>query len=64
MPGGYTCSLVLYEVNPYGGTVNLDGLKDVYCFEIAAKPGFNNQMPWQARYWGNFYGDPITLQVR
>ena len=60
-PGRYTLSPVVYEVNAYGGYTNLDGLKDVYCFDVAVTPGFNNNMPWQQRYWGNFYCD--TLQI-
>lgn len=63
-PGDYTCSFVIYEVNALGGTVNLDGLKDVYCFKVAAKPGFNNNMPWLNRYWGSVYGNEIEIGQR
>ena len=63
-PGDYTCSFVIYEVNALGGAVNLDGLKDVYCFKVAAKPGFNNNMPWLNRYWGSVYGDEIEIRQR
>lgn len=63
VPGDYTCSFVLYEVNSFGGSVNLDGLKNVYCFEVTATPGFNNNMPWQSRYWGNFFCEPMDLAV-
>lgn len=62
VPGRYTFSFVFYEVNEFGGSVSLDGLKDVYCFEIVTVLGFNNNMEWQQRYWGNFYSD--ALQIR
>lgn len=62
VPGRYTLSPVIYEVNEFGGNVNLDGLKDVYCFEIAQTQGFNNNMIWQPRYWGYFYNEPLLIQ--
>lgn len=61
VPGRYALSFVFYEVNEFGGNVSLDGLKDVYCFEIVTVPGFNNNMEWQQRYWGNFYGEPLQV---
>ena len=61
VPGRYALSFVFYEVNQFGGNVSLDGLKDVYCFEIATIPEFNNNMEWQPRYWGNFFGDPLQV---
>ena len=60
-PGRYVISLMLYEVNQFGANAGLDGLKDVYCFEIAQTPGFNNNMPWQARHWGYFYCEPLRV---
>lgn len=62
VPGRYALSLVFYEVNEFGGNVSLDGLKDVYCFEMVTVPGFNNNMEWQQRYWGNFYGEPLQVK--
>lgn len=62
VPGRYTLSPVIYEVNEFGGNVNLDGLKDVYCFEIAQTQDFNNNMIWQPRYWGYFYNEPLTIR--
>lgn len=63
VPGRYTVSPVFYEVNEYGANVSLDGLKDIYCFEIATIQGFNNNMIWQQRYWGNFYCKPLSISV-
>lgn len=62
VPGRYTLSPVIYEVNEFGGNVNLDGLKDIYCFEITQVPGFNNNMIWQSRYWGYFYNKPLMIR--
>lgn len=63
VPGRYTISPVFYEVNEFGGNVNLDGLKDVYCFEISTVEDFNNNMIWQPRYWGNIYSSPLVLNI-
>ena len=62
VPGRYTICPVLYEVNNFGAYNNLDGLKDPYCFEIAAVNDFNNNMIWQPRYWGYVYNDPIIIE--
>lgn len=60
-PGKYFISPIIYEVNKLGWNVNLDGLHDVYCFEIVSVNGFNNNMEWQSKYWGYFYNDPIEI---
>ena len=62
VPGRYTLSPVIYEVNEFGGDSNLDGLKDAYCFEVLVTPGFNNNMPWQPRYWGYTYCDDLEIK--
>ena len=64
VPGKYTLSPVLYEVNELGSQVYLDGLKEIYCFDITQTPGFNNNMIWQPRYWGHFYSKPIQIKTR
>lgn len=61
VPGRYTVSPVFYEVNEYGTNVSLDGLKDIYCFEIATIQGFNNNMVWQQKYWGDIYCKPLVV---
>lgn len=61
VPGRYTLSLVIYEVNEFGGNVNLDVLRDVYCFEISQTPKFNNNMIWQPRYWGYVCNEPLVI---
>ena len=62
VPGRYSLSPVIYEVNDLGVQVYLDGLKEIYCFEIAQTLGFNNNMVWQPRYWGYFYNQPIHVE--
>ena len=62
VPGKYTVSPVVYEVNHLGMNVNLDGLRDIYGFEIYPTPGFNHNMIWQPRYWGYFYNHPIKIE--
>lgn len=62
VPGRYTLSPVIYEVNEFGGNNNLDGLKDAYCFEISTVNKFNNNMIWQPRYWGYFYNEPLIIE--
>ena len=64
VPGKYTLSPVIYEVNELGSQVHLDGLKEVFCFEIAQTLGFNNNMVWQPRYWGYFFNQPIKICER
>ena len=61
-PGRYALTFVIYEVNEFGGNAHLDGLRDVYCFEIVTKQGFNNNMGWQSRYWGHYYNEPLSIK--
>ena len=61
VPARYTLSFVFYEANEFGGNVNLDVLRDVYCFEIVTIPGFNNNMEWEQRYWGHVYCKPLEV---
>lgn len=53
VPGKYTLSLILYEVNQFGTFRNCDGVKDAYCFEIKAGEDFAHKMEWSHRYWGH-----------
>lgn len=62
VPGRYSLSPVVYEVNELGVNVSLDGLKEVLFFEVATKQGFNNNMEWASRYWGHFYCEPLQFK--
>ncbi|MCQ2514707.1 MAG: ABC transporter ATP-binding protein [Ruminococcus sp.] len=61
VPGKYNLNFVLYQVDELGNYVNLDGVKDVFTFEILSVFGFNNNMPWTKKYWGYFYCDDLIL---
>lgn len=53
VPGKYTMSLILYEVNQFGTYRNCDGVKDAYCFEIEEDKNYAHRMDWRHRYWGH-----------
>ena len=53
VPGKYTLSLILYEVNQFGTYRNCDGVKDAFCFEIKAEEDYAHRMEWSHRYWGH-----------
>lgn len=53
VPGKYTMSLVLYEVNQFGTYRNCDGVKDAFCFEIKADENYAHKMDWSHRFWGH-----------
>ena len=55
VPGKYSMSFVLYEIGAFGADRNIDILRDVYPFTIKVTPGFNHDMPWDSRWWGNIY---------
>ncbi len=61
VPGRYSLNIVIYEVNEFGQTVNLDGLVEVLFFDIITTPGFNNNMEWLPRYWGNMFTDELQI---
>jgi lipopolysaccharide transport system ATP-binding protein len=61
VPGKYTLTLVLYLGDEAGANERVDGLKDVYCFDIARPDGFNGNIPWAQRRWGYFYNEPIVF---
>ena len=63
VPGRYTISPVLYELDEFGNNVSLDGLKDIFCFEVVTVPTFNNNMIWKHRYWGYFYTEPLGIRI-
>lgn len=53
VPGKYTMSIILYEVNQFGTFRNCDGVKDAYCFEIKSSEEYAHKMEWSHRYWGH-----------
>ena len=63
VPGKYTLSLILYEVNQFGTFRNCDGVKDAYCFEIKAGEDFAHKMEWSHRYWGHVALGEIKIET-
>lgn len=53
VPGKYTMSIILYEINQFGTYRNCDGVKDAYCFEIRESEEYALNMDWSHRYWGH-----------
>lgn len=53
VPGKYCLSPVLYGVNEYGGWNFYDHLDMAVTFEVETVPGFNENMNWDQRWWGN-----------
>ena len=53
VPGKYTLTPVLYGVNEYGGWSFYDHIDCAVVFEVVNKEGFNENMPWEQRWWGN-----------
>lgn len=63
VPGKYTLSFILYEVNQFGTFRNCDGVKDAYCFEIKAGENFAHKMEWSHRYWGHVALGDIQIET-
>lgn len=53
VPGRYYLSPALYSVNEYGGWNFYDHIDKCVVFEVQTKLGFNENMNWEQRWWGN-----------
>ncbi len=53
VPGKYTLTPVLYGVNEYGGWNFYDHIECAVVFEVETIDGFNENMNWVQRWWGN-----------
>lgn len=53
VPGRYCLTPVLYGVNPYGGWQFYDHVEKAVTFEVETKPGFNENMEWEQKWWGS-----------
>lgn len=60
-PGKYTLSPIIREVNTWGTNKNLDGLSNIYCFEIAPSPDTNSGTEWNTFASGYYMAPPITI---
>ena len=53
VPGMYCLTPVLYGVNEFGGWQFYDHLDSAITFEVETVLGFNENMNWDQRWWGN-----------
>lgn len=53
VPGKYCLTPSLYKVNQYGGWEFYDHIEQAVFFEVETILGFNENMPWEQRWWGN-----------
>ena len=53
VPGRYCLTPVLYGVNQYGGWQFYDHVEKAVTFEVETKPGFNENMEWEQKWWGS-----------
>jgi len=53
VPGSYYLTPVLYSVDESGEWVFYDHLSSAICIDILKTEGFNENMKWENRYWGN-----------
>ena len=63
VPGKYSLTLILYQSDEPGKDLRLDGLKEIYYFEIEQPEDFNNGVEWVQSRWGYFYNKPIEFTV-
>ena len=61
-PGRYALNMILYQVNEFGTDCYLDGMHNIVIFDVEPKDGFNNNMPWQSKYWGHIYNDKLEIK--
>lgn len=55
VPGKYCLSCVLYKVNEYGGFDYYDHISHAVSIEVLNISGFNENMTWDQRWWGNVH---------
>ena len=53
VPGRYMLTPVLYGANEYGGWHFYDHIDAAIVLEIENQEGFNENMPWEQRWWGS-----------
>ncbi len=63
VPGRYYLTPSLYEVNEYGGWNFYDHIDKCVIFEVENTMGFNENMNWEQRWWGNVkFPDIVDLR--
>ncbi len=61
-PGSYFSKIVIYEVNQFGNTINVDVVDNAFSFDVIQKEE-NNEVAWQSRYWGYISFPEINAEV-
>ena len=61
VPGYYCLTPVLYRTNEYGGWEFFDHVDNVIMLSIENIPGFNENMPWDAYWWGSVKFPDLTV---
>ena len=65
VPGEYCLTPALYVVNEYGNWDFYDHIDRAVNFEVYTVLGYNDNMNWQARWWGNVkFPDMIDLRKK
>ena len=60
VPGRYTLTPVLYGVNEFGGWNFYDHIECAVVFDVETVEGFNENMTWVPRWWGNVKLPPLV----
>ena len=63
VPGQYYLTPALYDVDEYGSWRFYDHIDRAITLEVETVLGFNDNMNWQARWWGNVkFPDIVDLR--
>ena len=61
-PGSYYSKIVIFEVNQFGNTINVDVVDNAFSFDVIQKEE-NNKVAWKSRYWGYISFPEIIADV-
>ena len=65
VPGQYYLTPALYDVDDYGNWRFYDHIDKAVVFEVETVLGFNDNMNWQTRWWGNVkFPDMVDLREK
>ena len=52
-PGRYNVMFALYRIGEFGSDSNVDVIRDMYTFSVAADLGYNHNVQWNNHWWGH-----------
>ena len=61
-PGNYYLSPNISLMAKEGAYISQDLVHNAFAFDIVKGDGFNNDVPWRTRYWGNFCPEPLRIE--